>query len=113
MTRWSGHGYNSPSRARARHGRSTSSTANRSANLGSREGHFGFGPASGRGPGAALTGSFDLQETLALLKAVEHGSLTRLREKPAKIGAKVVHHGRYVTFQLAEVAAPRNCSGKS
>ncbi len=24
-----------------------------------------------------------------------------------KIGAKVVGHGRYVTFQLAEVAAPR------
>jgi hypothetical protein len=24
-----------------------------------------------------------------------------------KIGAKVVSHGRYVTFQLAEVAVPR------
>jgi hypothetical protein len=24
-----------------------------------------------------------------------------------KIGAKVVRHGRYVTFQLAEVAIPR------
>jgi hypothetical protein len=24
-----------------------------------------------------------------------------------KIGAKVVRHGRYVTFQLAEVAVPR------
>ncbi|MAF46951.1 MAG: hypothetical protein CMM10_01675 [Rhodospirillaceae bacterium] len=23
-----------------------------------------------------------------------------------KIGAKVIHHGRYVTFQLAEVAVP-------
>ena len=30
-----------------------------------------------------------------------------LREKLVKIGAKVVSHGRYVTFQLAEVAVPR------
>ena len=30
-----------------------------------------------------------------------------LREKLVKIGAKVVNHGRYVTFQLAEVAVPR------
>ncbi len=28
-------------------------------------------------------------------------------EKLIKIGAKVVSHGRYVTFQLAEVAVPR------
>ncbi len=28
--------------------------------------------------------------------------------KGFKIGAKVVRHGRYVTFQLAEVAAPRD-----
>ena len=27
-----------------------------------------------------------------------------LREKLIKIGAKVVSHGRYVTFQMAEVA---------
>ncbi len=39
-------------------------------------------------------------------KEVEHGSLTTLREKLVKIGAKVVRHGRYVTFQLAEVAIP-------
>ncbi len=37
----------------------------------------------------------------------EHWSLTTLREKLVKIGAKVVSHGRYVTFQLAEVAVPR------
>ena len=35
-------------------------------------------------------------------------SLTTLREKLIKIGAKVVRHGRYVTFQLAEVAIPRS-----
>jgi len=27
-----------------------------------------------------------------------------LREKLIKIGAKIVRHGRYVTFQMAEVA---------
>ena len=30
-----------------------------------------------------------------------------LREKLIKIGANVVSHSRYVTFQLAEVAVPR------
>ncbi len=48
------------------------------------------------------------KQTLALPKEVEHWSLTTLREKLVKIGAKVVRHGRYVTFQLAEVAVPRN-----
>ena len=44
----------------------------------------------------------------ALPKEVEHWSLTTLREKLVKIGAKVVRHGRYVTFQLAEVALSRD-----
>jgi len=35
-------------------------------------------------------------------------TLTSLREKLIKIGAKVVSHGRYVTFQMAEVAIPRD-----
>lgn len=39
--------------------------------------------------------------TLALPKEVEHWSLTTLPEKLVRIGAKVVRHGRYVTFQLA------------
>ncbi len=30
-----------------------------------------------------------------------------LREKLIKIGAKVVRHGRYITFQMAEFAIPR------
>ena len=34
-------------------------------------------------------------------------SLTSLRDKLIKIGAKVISHGRYVTFQLAEVAVSR------
>ena len=45
--------------------------------------------------------------TLALPKEVEHWSSTTLREKLVKIGAKVVSHGRYVTFQLAELPVPR------
>ena len=45
--------------------------------------------------------------TLAMPKTVERWSMTSLREKLVKIGAKVVSHGRYVTFQLAEVAVPR------
>ena len=49
----------------------------------------------------------NFMRTLALPKEVEHWSLTTLREKLIKIGAKVVSHGRYVTFQLAEVAVPR------
>jgi hypothetical protein len=50
----------------------------------------------------------NFMRTLALPKEVEHWSLTTLREKLVKIGAKVVSHGRYVTFQLAEVAVSRN-----
>ena len=38
---------------------------------------------------------------------MEHRSLTTFREKLIKIGARVVRHGRYVTFQMAEVAIPR------
>ncbi len=45
--------------------------------------------------------------TLTMPEAVEHSSLTTLREKLIKIGAKVVRHGRYITFQLAEVAVSR------
>ncbi len=49
----------------------------------------------------------NFMRTLALPKAVEHWSLTALREKLVKIGAKVVGHGRYVAFQPADVAVPR------
>ena len=45
--------------------------------------------------------------TLAMPKTAELWSLTSLREKLIKIGAKVVSHGRYVTFQMAEVSVPR------
>jgi hypothetical protein len=43
-----------------------------------------------------------------LPKDVEHWSLTTLRENLVKVGAKVVTHDRYVTFQMAEVAASRD-----
>ena len=45
--------------------------------------------------------------TLAMPKAVEPWSLTSLREKLIMIGAKVVSHGRYIAFQMAEVAVSR------
>ncbi|MFP6890430.1 MAG: transposase, partial [Nitrospinota bacterium] len=50
----------------------------------------------------------NFMRTLALPDAVHQWSLTTLREKLIKIGAKIVRHGRYVTFQMAEVAIPRD-----
>ncbi len=38
---------------------------------------------------------------------VKHWMLSALREKLIKIGAKVIHHAKYITFQMAEVAIPR------
>ena len=49
----------------------------------------------------------NFMRSLAMPKAAEPWSLTRLREKLIKIGARVVSHGRYVTFQMAEVAVSR------
>jgi hypothetical protein len=43
----------------------------------------------------------NFMRTLAMPKTAEPWSLTSLREKLIKIGAKVVSHGRYVTFQMA------------
>jgi len=50
----------------------------------------------------------NFMRTLAMPGTAEPWSLTSLREKLIKIGAKVVSHGRYVTFQMAEVVVPRN-----
>jgi hypothetical protein len=44
---------------------------------------------------------------LATPEPIKDWSLTSLKEKLIKIGAKVVSHGRYVAFQMAEVAIPR------
>ena len=45
--------------------------------------------------------------TLATPQPIKDWSLTSLKEKLIKIGAKVVSHGRYIAFQMAEVAIPR------
>ena len=47
---------------------------------------------------------------LVLPKSIRGWTLTPLREKLIKIGAKVMSHAKYVVFQLAEVAVPRSCS---
>ena len=49
----------------------------------------------------------NFMRTLAMPKTAEPWSMTSLREKLIKIGAKIVNHGRYATFQMAEVAVPR------
>ena len=45
--------------------------------------------------------------TLALPKAVKYWSLTTLRDRLVKIGAKIVRHGRSIAFQMAEIMEPR------
>jgi hypothetical protein len=45
--------------------------------------------------------------TLALPAEVSQWSMTTLRERLIKIGAKIVRHGRSITFQMAEVMLPR------
>jgi hypothetical protein len=50
--------------------------------------------------------------TLALPEEMKTWSLTSLREKVVKIGAKVVTHARYAVFQMAEVAVPRELFGR-
>ncbi len=57
-----------------------------------------------RGPTAACSH----ERTLASPKAVNHWSLTSLRERLIKIGAKVVGHACLIIFRLAEVAVPRS-----
>lgn len=46
--------------------------------------------------------------TLAIPEPIADWSLTTLREKLIKIGARVISHGRYVAFQMAEVAVSRH-----
>jgi hypothetical protein len=45
---------------------------------------------------------------LATREPIKDWSLTRLKEKLIKIGAKVVSHARYIAFLIAEVAIPRD-----
>ena len=53
----------------------------------------------------------NFMRTLALPKATEPWSRRSLREKLIKIGSKIISHGRYVTFQMAEVVVPRRPDG--
>ncbi len=59
---------------------------------------------------AYILGNF--MRTLMLPRAIANWSLTTLREKLVKIGAKVVRHGRYVAFQMAQVAVSRRIFGQ-
>jgi hypothetical protein len=45
---------------------------------------------------------------LALPSGIRHWSLTTLEEKLIKVGAKVIWHAGYLTFQMAEVAIRHN-----
>jgi hypothetical protein len=45
--------------------------------------------------------------TLTPPEVVSHWSLAALRDRPVKIGAKIVRHGRSITFQVAEIMVPR------
>ena len=45
--------------------------------------------------------------SLPMPKTAQPWSPTRLRDKLIKIGAEGVSRARYVTFQMAEVAVPR------
>src|SRR3954470_23265697 len=58
-------------------------------------------------PRAVPTGSKIRALLECVRQTVDLWSLTSLRETLIKIGAKVVSHGRYVAFQLAEVAVSR------
>jgi hypothetical protein len=45
--------------------------------------------------------------TQALPETARHWSMTTLRDRLVKIGARIVRHGRSVVFQMAEVRVPR------
>jgi len=47
------------------------------------------------------------QHTSCTCEPMKAWSLTSLREKLIKIGAKVISHRRYVAFRMAEVAVAR------
>ena len=46
--------------------------------------------------------------TLTLPNWVSHWSMITLRDRLVKIGAKVVRHGRSITFQMVEVVVSRD-----
>lgn len=56
---------------------------------------------------APAHGVANFLRTRVLPQEVAHWTLTKLREKLIKIGAQIARRGRYVVFQLVEVALPR------
>jgi hypothetical protein len=50
----------------------------------------------------------NFMRTLVTPEPIKDWSLTSLREKLIKIGAKLVSHSRYVAFQMAELAVSRH-----
>jgi hypothetical protein len=56
---------------------------------------------------AATPRPWPITSATSLPDPIKDWSLTSPREKLIKIGAKVVSHGRYFAFQMAEVAVPR------
>ena len=58
-------------------------------------------------PSPSQMGRCNFLRTLATPEPIKDWSLTTLKDKLIKIGAKVVSHGRYVIFQMAEVAIAR------
>ena len=61
----------------------------------------------GAAPAALAYNLANFLRTLATPETIQDCSLTTLKDKLIKIGAKVVSHGRYVIFQMAEVAIAR------
>ena len=49
-----------------------------------------------------------MKSSRLLFRLVACNQATTLKERLIKIGAKVVSHGRYVAFQMAEVAISRH-----
>lgn len=65
-------------------------------------------PVVARYQGTAPNMLFRADAAFANPPVYEFLETRQMREKLIKIGAKVVSHGRYVAFQMAEVAVPRN-----
>ena len=75
-------------------------------------GHVRSTPESRHRDGCRFTSACDPERKSALSEEAEHWSLTTLREKLIRIGAKMVRHGRYVPFQMAEVAVSGRMFGQ-
>lgn len=53
-------------------------------------------------------GKANFLRTVATPELIERWSLTSLRERLIKTGTRLVRHGRYAIFQMAEVAIPQD-----